>query len=43
MEEYQRIGDLRLQKMQATGQYADERVMRRRNGTFLVSGAGAIA
>ena len=33
MEEYKRIGDLGLRKMQGTGQYQDERVMRRRDGT----------
>lgn len=32
-EEYQRIGDLGLRKMQGTGHYEDERIMRRRDGT----------
>ena len=35
MEEYQRIGDLGLQKTHGTGQYEDERVMRRRDGAFI--------
>lgn len=34
MEEYRRIGDIGLQKMQGTGQYEDERIMRRRDGTY---------
>lgn len=33
MEEYRRIGDLGLHKMQGTGQYEDERIMRRRDGS----------
>ena len=32
IEEYRRIGDLGLRKMQGTGQYEDERIMRRRDG-----------
>ena len=33
MEEYKRIGDLGLHKMQGSGRYEDERIMRRRDGT----------
>lgn len=33
LEEYKRIGDIGLQKMKGTGQYQDERIMRRRDGS----------
>lgn len=33
IEEYKRIGDLGLRKMQGSGEYQDERIMRRRDGS----------